>query len=142
PGAFDLAAAVGAAAARLGRRPVFEKPPLEGRFLEKGPPIVVATGGPAADVAAARRELAAAGVAAYDGVAGAVAGVRALADDARAGAARAAAGPPVRIVVAEPFTVPVGEHEGKRLLASLGIATPAREACDDRADAHAALARL
>jgi len=46
------------------------------------------------------------------------------------------------MVVAEPFTVPVGEHEGKRLLASLGIATPARVACDDRADAHAALARL
>jgi len=124
PGAFDLAAAVGRAAARL------------------GPPVVVATGGPAGEVAAARRELAAAGVAAYDGVAGAVAGVRALVEDARARAARVAAGPPVRMVVAEPFTAPAGEDEGKRLVASLGIATPARVACEDRAEAHAALARL
>jgi acetyltransferase len=125
PGAFDLAAVVREAATRLGRRP-----------------IVVATGGPAADVAAARRELAAAGVAAYDGVAGAVAGVRALVDDARARAGRLAAGPPVRLVFAEPFTVPVGEHEGKELLASLGIATPAGMACDHRAEARAALLRL
>jgi acetyltransferase len=125
PGAFDLTAAVRAAAAGPGQ-----------------PPVVVATGGPAADVAAARRELAAAGVAAYDGVAGAVAGVRALVDDARARAARLAAGPPVRLVMAEPFAVPLGEHEGKRLLGSVGIATPAGVACDDRADAHAALIRL
>jgi acetate---CoA ligase (ADP-forming) len=45
-------------------------------------------------------------------------------------------------MVPEPFTLPVGEHEGKLLLAWLGIATPARLVCDDRADAHAALARL
>jgi acetyltransferase len=127
PGTFDLTAAVGAAAARLG---------------PDGPPVVVATGGPPADVAAARRSLAAAGVAAYDGVAGAVAGVRALVDDARARVERAGRGPVVRLVVPEPFTVPVGEHEGKRLLEWLGIATPARVACDDRADARAALARL
>jgi acetyltransferase len=127
PGAFDLTTAVRAAAGRLG---------------PEGPPIVVATGGPPADVAAARRALAAAGVVAYDGVAGAVVGVRALVDDARARADRAAAGPPVRMVVPDPFTVPVGEHEGKRLLAWLGIATPARAACADRADAHAALERL
>ncbi|HYT39690.1 MAG TPA: acetate--CoA ligase family protein, partial [Acidimicrobiia bacterium] len=71
-----------------------------------------------------------------------VAGVRALADDARARADRAGAGPAVRLVMPEPFALPVGEHEGKRLLAWLGIATPARVACDDRVDAHAALARL
>jgi acetyltransferase len=46
------------------------------------------------------------------------------------------------MVVPEPFTVPVGEHEGKRLLAWLGIATPDRAACADRAGAHAALDRL
>ncbi|MDQ1491617.1 MAG: hypothetical protein QOJ23_4131, partial [Actinomycetota bacterium] len=127
PGAFDLTTAVRAATSRLG---------------SEGPPIVVATGGPPADVAAACRALAAAGVAAYDGVAGAVTGVRALVDDARARSARATAGPPVRMVVPEPFTVPVGEHEGKRLLAWLGIANPARAACADRVDAHAALDRL
>ncbi|HKN39684.1 MAG TPA: CoA-binding protein, partial [Acidimicrobiia bacterium] len=92
PGAFDLTATVGTAAAGLG---------------PGGPPIVVATGGPPGDVAATRRALAAAGVAAYDGVAGAVAGVRALVDDARARAARPLAGPPVRLVVPEPFALPV-----------------------------------
>jgi acetate---CoA ligase (ADP-forming) len=127
PGAFDLTAAVGKAAEQLG---------------PDGPPVVVATGGPPSDVAAARQALAGAGVAAYDGVAGAVTGVRALVDDARARAARAAAGSPVRLVVPEAFTIPVGEHEGKRLLAWLGIDTPSRVACDDRVDAHAALARL
>ena len=127
PGAFDLTGAVGKAAEQLG---------------PNGPPVVVATGGPVPDVAAARQALAAAGVAAYDGVAGAVTGVRALVDDAKARAARAATGSPVRLVVPEAFTVPVGEHEGKRLLAWLGIDTPSRVACDDRVDAHAALAQL
>ena len=107
-----------------------------------GPLIVVATGGLPDAVAAARRALAATGIAAYDGVAGAVAGVRALVDDARARAARAAAGAPVRRVVPDPFAVPRGEDEGKRLLTGLGIATPARRACADRGEAHAALARL
>ena len=127
PGAFDLTAAVTAAADRLG---------------PDGPPVVVATGGPPDDVAAAQKALAAAGVAAYDGVAGAVTGVRALADDAKARAARAEAGAAVRLLVPEGFTLPVGEDEGKQLLTWLDIATPARQACDDRADAHAALARL
>ncbi len=127
PGAFDLAAAVRAAADRLG---------------PEGAAVIVATGGPPDDVAAARRALAAAGIAAYDGVAGAVAGVRALVDDARGRAAKADAGPAVRLVVPEAFALPVGEHEGKRLLEWLGIATPARVACDDRSDAHGAFARL
>lgn len=131
PGAFDLTAAVNTAAAGLA-----------GANGAAATPIVVATGGPPADVAAARRALQAIGVAAYDGVAGAVAGVRALVDDARARAARRSAGSPVRLVVPEPFAVPVGEHEGKRLLAWLGIDTPTRLACDDRAGAHAALAEL
>jgi acetyltransferase len=126
PGAFDLTGAVSAAVARS----------------DVAPPIVVATGGPPADVAGARQALAAIGVAAYDGVAGAVAGVRALVDDARGRAARASAGSPVRLVVPEAFTVPVGEHDGKRLLAWLGIETPSRMACTGRPDAHAAMAEL
>jgi acetyltransferase len=127
PGAFDLTTAVGTAAAGLG---------------PDGPPVVVATGGPADDVAAAHRSLATAGVAAYDGVAGAVAGVRALVDDARARAERANRGSAVRLVLPEPFALPVGEDEGKRLLDWLGIATPARVACDDRSEARSALALL
>src|SRR5205085_5506558 len=126
-GASDLIASGSTAAGRLG---------------PGGPPVVVATGGPPDDVAAARQALAAAGVAAYDGVAGAVTGVRALADDARARAARAEAGPAVRLLVPEGFIFPIGEDEGKRLLTWLDIATPARQACADRAEAHAALARL
>ena len=139
PGAVDLPSAV-AAAARLGGPP----PGANGASPNPagGPPIVVATGGLPAAVAAARQELAAQGVAAYDGVAGAVTGIRALVDDARARAARATAGVPVRLVVPDRFAVPVGEDEGKRLLTWLGLATPAGVACDDRADAHAALARL
>ena len=150
PGAFDLAAAIGTARRHLGHSPAApsgsHRPGAPAALAAGagpgGPPIVVATGGAPDAVAAARRALAGAGVAAYDGVAGAVAGVRALVDDARARAARLSDGPPVRLVVADPFAVPVGEHEGKRLLASLGIATPARVVCDDRADAHAALAGL
>jgi acyl-CoA synthetase (NDP forming) len=127
PGALDLTAAVTAATDRLG---------------PGGPPLVVATGGPPDDVAAARQALAAAGVAAYDSVAGAVTGVRALIDDARARAARSSAGVAVRLVVPESFALPVGEDEGKRLLKWLGIDTPSRRGCDDRADAHRALAHL
>ena len=110
------------------------------RLGPEGPMLVVATGGPPGEVAAARQAFAAAGVAAYDGVAGAVTGIRVLADDSRARAARAGAGPAVRLVVPEGFTLPVGEDEGKRLLTWLGIDTPSRRACDDRADAHVALA--
>ena len=127
PGALDLTATVSTAVNRLG---------------PAGPPVVVATGGPADDVVSARRALADAGIAAYDGVAGAVTGVRALIDDARARAARSLKDPAVRLVVPEGFTIPVGEDEGKRLLTWLGIDTPSRQACDDRADAHSALARL
>lgn len=169
PGAFDLTAAIDAAAGRLAAARPGEGgrlDPLPVVAATGGPPavtaaahsltaeppgemdpdvelrIVVATGGPPADVAAARRALADAGVAAYDGVAGAVAGVRALVDDARGRAARAAAGSPVRLLLPEAFTVPVGEHDGKHLLAWLGNGTPRRVACDDRADAHTALAEL
>ncbi|HEX6379987.1 MAG TPA: acetate--CoA ligase family protein, partial [Acidimicrobiia bacterium] len=127
PAAFDLTAAVTAAADHL---------------EPDGPTVVVATGGPADDVAAARQALAASGIAAYDGVAGAVTGIRALVDDARARAARAAENPAVRILVPEGFTIPVGEDEGKQLLAWLNIATPTRWACNTRAEAHAALAHL
>jgi acetyltransferase len=127
PGALDLAATVSSAVDRLG---------------SDGPPVVVATGGPPEELTAARRALADAGVAAYDGVAGAVTGVRALIDDARAQAARSSNDPAVRLIVPEGFTVPVGEDDGKRLLTWLGIDTPSRRACDDRADAHSALARL
>jgi acetate---CoA ligase (ADP-forming) len=81
-------------------------------------------------------------VAAYDGVAGAVAGLRALVDDARARAGRAQPGEPVRLIVPQAFRLPSGEDEGKGMLDWLGVSTPARLACDDRSQARRALGRL
>jgi acetyltransferase len=105
-------------------------------------PVVAVIGGPPAAVAAARAELAAEDVAAYDGGAGAVAGLRALMDDARHRARGGVRGEPVRLVVPHSFRVPSGEDEGKGLLDWLGLSTPARLACDDRAQAHRALGLL
>ncbi|HEY3240937.1 MAG TPA: acetate--CoA ligase family protein, partial [Acidimicrobiia bacterium] len=101
-------------------------------------PILAVVGGPAEAVAATRAGLAAGGVPSFDGVAGAVAGLRALVDDARARAGRAERGEPVRLIVPQSFRVPSGEDEGKGLLDWLGLATPARLACDDRHQARQA----
>lgn len=99
-------------------------------------PVVAVVGGPPGAVAAARAGLAGAGLAAYAGVAGAVTGLRALVDDARVRADRAERADPVGLVVPNSFRVPVGEDEGKDLLDWLGLATPGRVACDDRAQAQ------
>ena len=120
PDAFDLSAAVRSVAA------------------ETGVPVVAVVGGPPGPVADARAALAGDGVAAYAGVAGAVTGLRALVDDARVRADRADRADPVRLVVPDSFRIPVGEAEGKDLLDWLGLATPGRLACDDRAQAHGA----
>jgi acetyltransferase len=102
-------------------------------------PVMAVIGGPPTAVAAARAGLAAEGVATYDGVAGAATGLRALADDARGRADRAEGDEAVRLVVPHGFRIPSGEDEGKELLDWLGLTTPARLACDDRAQArHAA----
>ncbi len=124
PDAFDLTAAVRSAASA------------------EDVPVVAVIGGPPAAVAAARAGLAAENVAAYDGVAGAVAGLRALVDDAHHRAGRGVRGEPVRLVVPHSFRMPSGEDEGKGLLDWLGLSTPARLACDDRDQAHQALRLL
>src|SRR5439155_994737 len=142
PGLADGPGGAAPRRGRPGRRRAGTGGRAGGARHRPGLPIVVATGGLPAAVAEARRDLAAGGVAAYDGVAGAVTGVRALVEDARARAARAIAGPPVRLVIPDAFVVPAGEDEGKHLLGWLGIATPRRVACDDRAQAHTALAGL
>ncbi|HET9772105.1 MAG TPA: acetate--CoA ligase family protein, partial [Acidimicrobiia bacterium] len=120
PDAFDLSAAVRSVAAG------------------SDVPVVAVVGGPPAAVADTRAALAGGGVAAYAAVAGAVTGLRALADDARGRADRAEDADPVRLVVPDSFRIPAGEDEGKDLLDWLGLATPGRLACDDRTQAQSA----
>ena len=95
PDAFDLAAAIRSAASA------------------EDVPVVAVIGGPPAAVAAARAGLAAENVAAYDGVAGAVAGLRALVDDARHRAGRGERGEPVRLVVPHSFRMPSGKTRAR-----------------------------
>jgi acetyltransferase len=123
PSAFDLEAAL-----------------LAGRT--DGVPLLVGTGGLPDEVDPLRAALTSAGIATYDGVAGLACGVRALVDDARARHAAAGGDAPERTVLPEPFRLPEGEDEGKTLLGSLGIGTPARRACATRAEARAALTVL
>lgn len=105
-------------------------------------PVVAVIGGPPPAVAAARAGLAAEEIPAYDSVAGAVAGLRALVDDARHRASGVDRGEPLRLVVPHAFRMPTGEDEGKDLIDWLGLSTPARLACDDRAQARQALRLL
>ena len=105
-------------------------------------PVLAVVGGPPGAVAAARASLSSSGIASYAGVAGAVTGLRALVHDAQARTDRTERAAPVRLAVRPPFRIPVGEDEGKDLLDWLGLATPARVACDDRAGAHDARRRL
>jgi acetyltransferase len=103
-------------------------------------PIVLGVGGTGPEAAGVRRSLLAAGIAvATDprGVAAATAALLAHArpryqdNHERAARRRAHLG-----------TGPYDEHDAKDVLTQLGIATPARRACADRAGAHAALAQL
>ncbi|PRY50186.1 acetyltransferase [Geodermatophilus tzadiensis] len=107
-----------------------------------GAPAVVGLGGPPEQVGPQRQALRGLGVPALDGPTALTVAVTALVDDARAQARRAARGtaPPPRQV-----PVPsrdLDEDEAKTLLGRLGIATPPRRACADRAEAHRALAEL
>ena len=124
PSAFDLEAAV-----------------LAGQAAG-GVPLLLGTGGLPDEVTAIRAALSRSRVATYDGVAGVANGLRALVDDARGRHAAAGYDPPERTVFPELFPLPVGEDEGKNLLGSLGITTPARRACSSRQEAQAALAAL
>ena len=125
PDALDLPAAVEAAAA------------------DGAGPIVVGLGGPPEQVTPQRQALRKLGVPALGGPTALTVAVAALLDDAQAqarGRSRSETGrPPV------PVAVPrrdLDEDEAKTILGDLGIATPARRACADRAAAHRALAEL
>ncbi|MFC4942414.1 acetate--CoA ligase family protein [Pseudonocardia sp. GCM10023141] len=105
-----------------------------------GVPVVVGLGGAGPDVVSSRLALLEAGIAVATEPRGVAAAVGALLADARA-QVRARPTPPAQ-------RVPGGiagahdEDQAKSLLDRLGIATPARRACADRAEAHAALAEL
>ena len=104
-------------------------------------PLVVGLGGPAEQIDPQRQALRALGVPALGSPAGLTAAVVALVADARARRRPADPGrrPTVRVDV--PTTTP-DEDQAKAVLGALGIPTPPRVACDDRAAAHRALAEL
>ena len=104
-------------------------------------PVVVGLGGPPDQVTPQRQALRKLGVPALGGPSALTVAIAALVEDARARARRGSDGarPPLRV------TVPsrdLDEDEAKTLLGQLGIATPPRRACTDRAEAHRALAEL
>ena len=104
-------------------------------------PLVVGLGGPPEQVQPQRDALRALGVPALPCPTALTTAVVALVDDARA-QARAAVGdrpppPPVELPPGE-----LDEDQAKALLGRLGVATPPRRACADRAAAHRALAEL
>jgi acetate---CoA ligase (ADP-forming) len=113
---------------------------LPAAVAARGGPLVVGLGGPPGEVAAAREQLRALDVPAVTGPAALTAAVAALVDDARA-RARGPVPEPRRL----PLELPPGdldEDAAKTVLGALGVATPPRRACADRAEAHRALADL
>ncbi len=130
PDALDLPAAAQAAAAQAAA-------------AGGAGPIVVGLGGPPEQVTLQRQALRKLGVPALGGPTALTVAVAALLDDAQArGRSRSGSEtghPPV------PVAVPrrdLDEDEAKTILGDLGIATPSRRACADRAAAHRALAEL
>ncbi|WP_369033985.1 acetate--CoA ligase family protein [Streptomyces adonidis] len=103
-------------------------------------PAVVVVGGLPEDVTEQRARLHKAGIPALTGPASAANAVRALVTHARRRAVRADA--PSRETTASVPSGPLDEDAAKTFLASLGIRTPDRVACDTRADAHYALRLL
>ncbi|MFJ8931490.1 acetate--CoA ligase family protein [Streptomyces sp. NPDC102364] len=105
-----------------------------------GVPMVIGLGGSGEDVVAARGALLDAGIAVAADPRGVAAAAGALLADSRARSRNAE----TAAVSAVPATVngAYDEDQAKRLVSSLGVATPPRRACGSRAAAHAALAEL
>ncbi|SNR29662.1 acetate--CoA ligase family protein [Blastococcus mobilis] len=104
-------------------------------------PLVVGLGGPAEQVRPQRQALRDLGVPSLTSPAALTTAVVALIDDARA-QARASAAPPVAPAVVDLPSGELDEDAAKTLLGRLGVRTPPRRACHDRAAAHRALAEL
>ncbi|NKQ56981.1 acetate--CoA ligase family protein [Amycolatopsis sp. K13G38] len=105
-----------------------------------GVPLVLGVGGTGAEVTTCRRALIEAGIAVANDPRGVAAAAAALVTDARARAVTAA--PRTEGPVPVTVTGAHDEDQAKTLLGRLGIATPRRRACADRAEAHAALKEL
>jgi len=121
PEAVDLVAA-----ARQGRSPDV--------------PLVLGVGGIGEEVVQTRRALIDAGIAVATDPTGVTAATYALLEDARI-QARSFPAAPLTDVPTE-LSGAFDEHEAKTLVQRLGITTPERRACTDRASAHAALAEI
>jgi acetate---CoA ligase (ADP-forming) len=111
-------------------------------------PIVAASAGPPDQVAGIRRSLHRDGIPMVTTPSGLTAAVRALVEDAQ-GRARAARSRSFDQVSPHPATVtrilagqPLDEDQAKTLLGLLGVPTPPRRACADRAQARTALDEL
>ncbi|WP_448616424.1 acetate--CoA ligase family protein [Modestobacter sp. URMC 112] len=114
---------------------------VESALAQGAGPLVVGLGGPSDQVTPQRQALRKLGVPALGGPTALTVAVTALVEDARA------RGRSDRDTGHQPRRVPVptrdlDEDEAKSLLGRLGIATPPRRACADRAEAHRALAEL
>jgi acyl-CoA synthetase (NDP forming) len=110
--------------------------------LTSGVPVVFGVGGAGPEAAEVRRSMLTAGAAIATDPRGVAAATAALIADARARYRRKpglAARPVPAVAVG---TGPFDENDAKDVLDRLGIATPARRACNGRASAHAALAEL
>ena len=110
----------------------------DGRVLDV--PVVLGLGGIGDDVKAVRRALLEAGIAVAAEPRGVAAAVGALLADARAQSRPSAEGTPEGVPTA--VAGARDEHQAKALLDRIEIATPARRACADRAQACAAFAEL
>ncbi|WP_033335075.1 MULTISPECIES: acetate--CoA ligase family protein [Actinomycetes] len=106
-------------------------------------PIVLGIGGPAGAIEMTTQSAAALGVPVLPSPTSLATGVRALVHDARA--RYLAQGRPVPMAVSEDtaqVAFPMDEHDAKNVLDRLGIRTPQRRACENRAAAHAAFDEL
>jgi acetyltransferase len=114
---------------------------VEHAIADGAGPVVVGLGGPPEQVTPQRQALRKLGVPALGGPTALTVAVAALVEDAR-GRGRSSSGtarPPVQVAVPQRD---LDEDQAKTLLGQLGIPTPRRRACADRAAAHRALVEL
>ncbi|MFF0816850.1 acetate--CoA ligase family protein [Rhodococcus sp. NPDC003318] len=105
-------------------------------------PVVLGIGGPAVAVAGAASTAAGIGVSVLPSPTALATGVRALVQDSRARALGTDREALPSAAAAPRVVLPADEATAKDLLEALGIATPPRRVCTDRAAAHRALGEL
>ena len=105
-------------------------------------PVVLGIGGPASALAETTDSAAGLDVPLLTSPTALAAGVRALTQDARARFLAARGSDPEQTAGAAALDFPLDEHHAKDCLDRLGVRTPARRVCRDRATAHRALAEL